>query len=119
MAPAGAGTPTKKFAGPGRPVRILDHDVETGEPQPGADGKHHGGDPAAGFQIVQAPEIKDQRRRDAEIDEIGKAVEFGAEARRSLQQPRQAAVDAVEDRGENDGRRAPARSGLRTPCGSR
>ncbi len=69
-----------------------------------ANGEHHGGDPAGRFQIVQTPEIEDQRRRDAEIDEVGQAVELGAEARGSLEEPRQAAVDTVEDRREHDGR---------------
>ena len=102
MAPAGAGMPTKKFAGPGRPVRIVDHDVEAGEPQAGADREHHGGDPADVAELVQPPEIEDQRRRDAEIEEIGEAVELGAEARRALEHARDAPVDAVEQRGEHD-----------------
>ena len=51
---------------------------------------------------MQAPEIEDQRRRDAEIDEVGQAVELGAEARGAFEEARQAAVDAVEDRREND-----------------
>src|SRR5208282_1966288 len=55
---------------------------------------------AGRLQIVQAPEVEDQRRRDAEIDEVGQAVQLGAEARGSLQEPRQTAVDAVEDGGE-------------------
>jgi hypothetical protein len=39
-----------------------------------------------------------------EIDEVGEAVELGAEARGAFEEARQAAVDAVEDRSENDSR---------------
>ena len=92
----------EEIAGPGRLVRIVDHHVEAGKPERGADGEHHRGDPARRFQIVQAPEIEDQRRRDAEIDEVGQAVELGAEARGAFEEPRQAAVDAVEKGGEDD-----------------
>ena len=52
---------------------------------------------------MQAPEIQDQRRRHAEVDEVGEAVELGAEARRALEHPGDAAVYAVEERGEDDG----------------
>ena len=104
MAPAGAGTPTKKLAGPDRPIRIVDHHIEAGEPQAGANGESHRGDPAGRFQIVQAPEVEDQRRGYAEIDEIRQAVELGAKARGSFQEPRQAAVDAIKNGGEHDSR---------------
>ena len=104
MAPAGAGTPTKKLPAQAGRLGIVDHHVEAGEPQARGDGEHHRGDPAGGFEVVQSPEIEDQRRRDAEIDEVGKAVELGAEARGALEEPRQPAVDAVEDCGEHDGR---------------
>src|ERR1700676_5655305 len=53
---------------------------------------------------MQTPEIEDQRRCDTEIDEVGEAVELGAKARGALEEPGQAAVDAVEDRREDDGR---------------
>ena len=102
MAPAGAGMPTKKFAGPGRAVRIVDHDVEAGEPQPGRDREHHGGDPAGRLELMQLPEIQGQRRGDAEIDKIGEAVEFGAKPRGAFEQPRHPAVYAVENGGKYD-----------------
>ena len=104
MAPAGAGTPTKKLLAQAGRSRIVDHDVEAREAKPGANGKSHRRDPAGRLQIVQAPEIKDQSRRHAEIDEIGEAVELGAKAGGSLQQPRQPAVDAVKEGGEDDRR---------------
>ena len=31
----------EEIAGPGRPVRVVDHDVEARQPQPGADREHH------------------------------------------------------------------------------
>ncbi len=104
MAPAGAGMPTKKLAVQAGRSGIVDHHIEAGEPQPGADREHHSGDPAGRFQLMQAPEIEDQRRGNAEIHEVGEAVELGAEARGSLQQPRQTAVDAIENGGEHDRR---------------
>ena len=52
---------------------------------------------------MQTPEIEDQCGRDAEIDEIGKAVEFGAKARGSLQETRQTAVNSVQNGCEYDG----------------
>src|SRR5262249_8002410 len=65
------------------------------------------------FQLVQAPEVEDHRRRDAEIDEVGEAVELGAEPRRALEQPCDASVDAVEHRGEHDRRDRPFELALR------
>ena len=56
------------------------------------------------FEFVQLPEIQDQSGRDAEIDEVGEAVEFGAEFRLALDHARDAAVDAIEHGGEHDRR---------------
>ena len=56
---------------------------------------------------MQPPEIEDQRRRDAEIDEIREAVELGAEARGALEHAGDAPVDAVEHGGEHDRRQRP------------
>ena len=95
---------------PGRPVRIVDHHIEARKPQARADREHQRRDPADVVEVVQAPEIEDQRRRHAEIDEVGEAVELGAEPRRALEQARDAAVDAIEHRGEHDRRRAPSSS---------
>ena len=52
---------------------------------------------------MQLPEIQHQAGRDAEIDEIRKAVEFGAEFRLALDHARDAAVDPVEHGREHDG----------------
>ena len=67
------------------------------------------------FQIAEAPVEDQESRRDAEVHEVGEAVEFGAEARRRLQQPRDAAVDAVETAPRTRWPPAPDRSGLRSP----
>ena len=45
--------------------------------------------------------------RHAEIDEVGEAVELGAESRRALEHPREAAIDAIEQGGEDDGGHRP------------
>ena len=63
MAPAGAGTPVKKLPAQAGRFGIVDHHVEAREPQRRADREHHGGDPADVAELVQAPEIEDQRRR--------------------------------------------------------
>ena len=110
MAPAGAGMPVKKLPAQAGRFGSSIITLKRGEPQRGADREHHGGDPAGRFELVQAPEIEDQRRRDAEIDEVGEAVELGAEARRALEHARDAPVDAVEHRREHDRGQRPSRA---------
>ncbi len=69
-APAGAGTPVKKL--PCSPVgRSVDGDVEARKAQRRADREDEGGDPAERVHLIERPDIKDERRRDAEIHEIG------------------------------------------------
>src|SRR5215468_4833114 len=51
---------------------------------------------------MQGPEIKRHPRRDAEIHEVSKAVELGAEARSAFEKPRHPPVDAVEHSREYD-----------------
>ena len=55
------------------------------------------------FSGVQVGEIEHERRRDAEIDEIGERIELGAEPRRALERARDPAVEAVEHGGGDDG----------------
>ena len=62
-------------------------------------------DPAeAARQAAEAPDEHDDRRRHAEVDEVGEAVELGAEAGLRLERAREAAVDAVEQGGDDDQR---------------
>ncbi len=56
---------------------------------------------------MQAPEVQDERRRHPEINEVGKAVELGAETRGALEHPRDPAVDAVKQRCKHDRRHRP------------
>jgi hypothetical protein len=51
---------------------------------------------------VQTPEIQDQRRRDAEIHEIGERIELRPEPGGAPQGARQAAVETVEHGGGDD-----------------
>ena len=51
---------------------------------------------------MQLPEVQDQTGRDAEIDEVGEAVEFGAEFRLALDHARDTAIETVEHGGEHD-----------------
>ena len=78
--------------------------VEAGEPEPRADREDERADPAERGEIVEPPDEDEDRRRDAEIDEVGEQVELLAEARGGAEIARQAPVDAVEDDGEDDPR---------------
>src|SRR5215475_11850211 len=93
----------EKITGPDRLVRIVDHHIETGEPEARANRKNQRRNPASRFEFVQAPEIKDQCWRHTEIDEVGEAVELGTEARGPLEHPRNPPIYPVEQRGKHDG----------------
>ena len=82
---------------------IVDRHVEAGEPQRGGEREDHHADPAEALQASEPPVEDEERRRDAEVDEIGEAVELGAKAGGRLQEARDAAVDAVEQGREHDG----------------
>ena len=53
--------------------------------------------------MEQDEAVEHERRRDAEIDEIGEGIELGAEARGALEQARHPPVDAVEGGRDQDG----------------
>ena len=72
-------------------------------------GVEEGGDPAEATprravlgDAFDAPLVADDRRRDAERDHVGEAVEFLAEGRLGAHQARDPAVEAVEDHGHED-----------------
>ena len=90
------------MAFPTRPIRVIERDVETGEPQRAGNGEDQRRKPAEAFELMQVPEIKDQARRDTEIDEIGERIELRPETGRAAQRPREAPVEPVENRGDND-----------------
>ena len=104
MAPAGAGHADEEIRRIGRPVRIVEHDVKAREPEAGADREYEHRDPAHRPQGSETPHVEHHPRRDAEAYEVGERVELGAEARGALQQPRDAPIEAVENRGNDDGR---------------
>ena len=81
---------------------IVEHHVEPGQPQRAGDGEDERGQPAEALDLVEAPEIEHDARRDAEIDEIGEQIELGAEARGALERPRDTAVEPVEHRRGGD-----------------
>jgi hypothetical protein len=66
--------------------------------------KDHRRDPADVLQFMQLPEVENERRRNAEVDEVRKAVEFRTEPGLSLDHAGHTAIDAVEHRGEHDRR---------------
>ncbi len=101
MAPAGAGIPTKKFFRHDRLI-FVDHDVEARETQSASHGEQERRDPAEVFGRVQVGDVQHQRRRDAEVDEVGKRIEFGAEPRGSLQSARDSPVEAIKNRRASD-----------------
>jgi len=51
---------------------------------------------------VQVGDVQHQRRRDAEVDEVGKRIEFGPEPRGSLQSARDSPVEAIKHRRAGD-----------------
>ena len=67
---------------PGREVGPVERHVEAREPERRADREHEHGDPAQAVQILERPVEHDDGRRHAEIDEVGEAVELGAESAR-------------------------------------
>lgn len=93
----------KKERRPGGLLRIVDHHIEPGEPQRTGNRKDHRREPAEAFDLVQAPKIEEERRCNAEIDEIGERIEFGTKTRRPAERPRDAPVEPVEDRSREDG----------------
>ncbi len=52
----------------------------------------------------ESPNEQDHRRRDAEIHEVGQAVELGAEPRLRFERARQASVNPIEQGGDDDER---------------
>ena len=105
IAPAGAGMPTKKRAcqaglsgsssitlkRASRSAQAMAKIIAASQPS---------------RDFLQPPEVEDQPRRHAEIDEIGEQIEFGAETRRAFERPRDAAVEPVEHGGGNDSENA-------------
>ena len=77
-------------------------------------------DPAeAARQAAEPPDEHDHGRGHAEVDEVGEAVELGAELGLRLERARQPPVDAVEQGGDRPPARWPSRSAARWPCGWR
>ncbi len=71
--------------------------------KPAADREDHRGDPAdVASSSCSCQKYRMSAGRDAEIDEIREAVEFGAEPGLALDHPRDAAIDAIEHRREHD-----------------
>ena len=102
MAPAGAGMPVKYAAchlgfstssivlkrASRRPVAIA-NTMATIQPRPRG-------------RATETPDEDDHGRSDAEVDEVGEAVELGAELRLGSERARQPAIDAVEQRRDDD-----------------
>ena len=85
-------------------MSIFEHGIETREPQPHAACKQQHRQPAEPFQSAKPPGEQHDRRRNAEVDEVGEAVEFGAKARLRLERPCQPPIDAVEQACDDDQR---------------
>ena len=85
-----------------RRLIFVDHDVEAGEAQRAGHREQERRDPAEVLGRVQVGDVEHERRRDAEVDEVGERIELGAEARGSLQRPRDPSVETVEHGGARD-----------------
>ena len=95
-APAGAGTPTKC----GLPMTGASRlHVEAREPEAGADREDRArAVQAASGALGERQPVDEERRRDAEVDEVGERVELGAEAAGGVEPAGEQAVEAVEER---------------------
>ncbi len=102
IAPGGRRHACEVVRGEWRLVRIVHGGVKTGQAQPSADRKDHGGDPADIVEIVQLPKIENKGWGHTEIDEVRETVELGAKARLALDHASYAAINAVQYRGEYD-----------------
>ena len=103
---AGSGQPHKEVL-PGRGDFLVEHDVEPGQPEGPAEGVEEGKRPeevgeGPDESVGGRPEVQEEGRGDAEADEVGKGIEFGAQARGRAQQAGQPAVDPVEEAGDQD-----------------
>ena len=88
----------EEILSPQRLVRILEHHVEAGQPKGAGHRKKQRGHPAEALDRMEIGDEQNKNRRDAEVDEVGKRIEFRAEPRSALESPRNSAVETVEDR---------------------
>ncbi len=102
-APAGDGMPMKNERCQGGCVDILGNRVEPRQPQRAADAEQQHQPPADAAGGVERPEVEGHRRRDAEAQEVGQRIQLGAELRRAFEDAGDAAVEAVEHAGDDDG----------------
>jgi hypothetical protein len=91
-------------ARPGRWRRVgVERRVEPRKSQRRAHRKHQRHHPAQCAAVLQRGKIKHQRRGDAEAEEVRQRIELGAEAAGDAQAAGDAAVEGVEDGGDDDG----------------
>ena len=76
--------------------------VEARQAQRAARDEKKGRDPADAREGLELPDVDQQRRGDAEGDEVGERVELHAEAARGAGHPRDLAVEAVHEGGDDD-----------------
>ena len=76
------GNANKIGALPLRLIGAVDGDIEARKPQRGTQRENHHDDPAETLLVVERPSENDNRRRNAEIDEVRQRIELGAKARR-------------------------------------
>src|SRR3990170_2677558 len=83
----------------------VDLDVESGEPERPADQVEERRQPPPTPEAREGPTVDEERRRDAERDEVGQGVVLHPELRGRLGHPGDPAVEAVEHHSHDDGRR--------------
>ncbi len=92
---------------PGRPAGLVRHHIEPGKAQRGRDSEYECGKPAKALDLMQAPNIENERGRDPEIHEIGKRIKLGSKARGAAQRARKPSVQAIENGCDDDGDHCP------------
>ena len=80
---------------------LVEQCVEPREPQDDADGEGQRDDPADPVAL-ELPHVQHERGRDAERDGVGERVQLGAHLAGGVEQPRDAPVERVQDRGGAD-----------------
>jgi hypothetical protein len=87
---------------PGRLIGLLELGVEACQAQRAAGREQQRKRPADRLHLVERPEIDQNRGRHPEAQKVGQRIELGAELGGDLEETRRAAVQTVEDPGQDD-----------------
>ena len=98
----GRGHAGEKAGHPYRLVGGVELGVEARKTQRAAGGEQERERPAERLHLVERPQIDQHRGRHPEAQEVGERIQLRAELGADLEQPRRAAIQAVEHPGRDD-----------------